>query len=166
MEMTNWKTLFKKESYGATNFGIEIRVAIDRNLNENDRRASYKIEEAIEDAIMRESMRLSSDQILNRASERAEIIGLFGDRAIFVEEIPNGYDHSWYTEMSPWFKVTTSKGIITLGWRRRVISISWAPTVGKKADDEFPGENVTRIDNEIHAYGYGKAKQYIDHLLR
>jgi hypothetical protein len=67
--------------------------------------------------------------------------------------------------MTPWYKVTTRKGVITLGWRKRVIEISWEPSVNNEADELFPGEDVTKIGRTIHAWGYDKAKQYISRLL-
>jgi hypothetical protein len=167
-EMTNWKTLHKKESWGTKNFGIELRVAVDRELNENDARATYKIMDEIEDVIMRETVRTDSEEIVERAEERLKLLACFPvTEKIFIEEIPNGYCSRWCCEMRPWYKVTTSHGIITLGWRKRVIELSWEPRVtnGVTADGLFPAEDVTKVAYTIHAWGYEKAKQYISRLL-
>jgi hypothetical protein len=166
-ELTNWKTLFKKESWGSRNFGIEVRVAVDRELNENDKTAMYRIADEIEDKIMRETVRTDPAEILDRAKEQHELLGCFPvTEKIFAEEIPNGYCSRWCCEMRPWQKVTTSKGVITLGWRKRVIEISWEPRVNAAtADQLFPGEDVTKIDRLIHAWGYEKAARYIAKIL-
>jgi hypothetical protein len=166
MSLTNWKTLYKQESYGSKNFGIEIRVAVDRELGRNDDVAMYRIADQIEDAIMRETLRLDPEAQKDREEVRAKLMECFGDDKIFVEEIPNGYSQSWHYSMTPWYRVTTRKGIITLGWRKRVISISWEPTMNSAtADQLFPGEDVTKFDQTIHAWGYEKAKTYISRLL-
>jgi len=160
----NWKTAYKQESYGSTNFGIEIRVALDRPLTEKENMAMYRIADQIEDIIMRETMRLDPEITKRREEEKKELLSLFGDRVIFAEEIPNGYGNSWHYSQSPWYKVTTSKGVVTLGWRKRVIQISWEPRVSMKAEELF-SDDVTKDDHMIHAWGYDKAKQYIDVIL-
>lgn len=166
-EITNWKTLHKKESWGSQNFGIEIRVSVDRTLNENDTKATYKIVEEIENVIMRETMRLDSESIKRKDAERNELLGCFPmtDPGIFAEPIPNGYCSRWCCEMLPWYKVTTSKGIITIGWRKRVIEISWEERVNGCAAALFPGEDTTKIGRTIHAWNYDRAKAYISRLL-
>lgn len=174
MELTNWKTLYKQESFGSKNYGIEIRVAVDRPLNQNDEMASYKIVEDIESAIMGETMRLDPEQAKAKAEERQRLMALFGEkvddigagRNIFVEEIPNGYCPRWCCSQKPWYKVTTNKGIITLGWRKRVIEITWDASVAGSADELFPGEDSTKIGRLIHAWGYEKAQEYITRLLQ
>ena len=165
LKMTDWKTLYKKESWGGHNFGIEVRVSIDRDLNENDSKAMYGVVDQIEAAIMTETMRLDPEHQKVRQEERTWLLKCFGDDKIFVEEIPNGYSQGWEYSQSPWYKVTTSKGVITLGWRKRVIEISWMPQVGRTAEEIFPDENVTKFDRTIHAWGYEKAKEYISRLL-
>jgi len=164
--MINWKTAYKSESYGDKNFGVEVRVAVDRPLNENDDRAMYKIADEIEAAIMAETMRLDPEEQKKKNEEREKLLALFGDRAIFVEEIANGYCSRWCCSQSPWYIVTTPRGRIKVGWRKRVIEISWQCTVGDKAEKVFPAEDVTKVDYAIHAWGYEKAKEYIDRLLQ
>jgi len=167
MEMTNWKTAFKKESYGDKNFGIEIRVAVDRPLNNNDSRAMYRIADQIETAIMGETMRLDPEAQAAKEREHTELIGLFGDAPILVEELPNGYCSQWCCTQLPWYKVTTKKGVITLGWRKRVIQISWDSMVSaRSADMIFPEETSTKFDRTIHAWGLEKAQEIITKLLQ
>jgi hypothetical protein len=164
--LKNWKTAYKSESIGAKSFGIEIRVAMDREFTKNDNMAMYRIAEQIEDAIMREGLSLDAEAIKSRQEEHDKLLDCFNGEGIFVEEIPNGYSNSWYYSQSPWYKVTTRKGIITLGWRKRVISIEWEPRVNPATADElFPNEDVTKYERLIHAWGYEKAKAYISQLL-
>jgi hypothetical protein len=168
MELTNWKTAYKIESFGhkpVHTHGIEIRIAINRPLNDKDEMAMYKIADDITTAIMSESMRLDPEQAEAKEAERAELVGLFGHTAVLVEEIPNGYCSRWCCTQKPWYVVTTPKGRITLGWRKRVIEIAWEARVNAAAEELFPGEDVTKIDRMIHAYGYEKAKEYIARLL-
>lgn len=166
MELTNWKTLHKYESWGHHTFGVEIRVAMDRGVTENDNMAMHRIADEVKDVIMRETLRLDPETQKGRAEERERLLACFNHAHIFAEEIPNGYDSSWVCSQSPWFRVTTHKGIITLGWRRRVIEIKWDDVVNDKAEDLFPNENVTKYERLIHAYGYEKAQAYISRLLR
>jgi hypothetical protein len=165
---TNWKTLHKKESWGIKNFGIEIRVAVDRDLNDNDSRATYRIMDELENVLLRESMRLDAAEIAEATDEREKLMACFptGEK-IFVKEIPNGYCSRWCCSMKPWYTVTTTKGVVTLGWRKRVIEISWEPNVtgARTADALFPGEDVTKIGCLIHAWSYEKAKQYLAKIL-
>jgi hypothetical protein len=164
-EMTNWKTLYKKESWGNHSFGIEIRAAIDRPLNENDEMAMHRIADEIEEAIMRETMRLDPEAQKAKKEENTKLMECFGGENIYALEIPNGYSPSWEYSQTPWYKVTTRKGVVEIGWRKRVIEISWEPSVNSEAYDLFPDEDVTRMGRTIHAWGYDKAKAYISRLL-
>lgn len=164
-ELTNWKTLYKKESWGDRDFGIEIRVAIDRELNENDKKAAYAVADEVEDKIMRETMRTDEKEMLVRTTEGAHILACFPGEPILAEAIQNGYCSRWCCEMRPWYKVTTKKGVVTIGWRRRVIEVSWEPRVGASADELFPDEDVTKTGRTIHAWSYPDAARYLAVLL-
>lgn len=164
-EFTNWKTLYKKESWGEKDFGIEVRIAIDREFTDADKRLSYRIGNEIEEALLRESIRLDPEKQKEMEEESTKLMECFGGRNIYASPIPNGYCSHWCCSMTPWYRVTTHKGIITLGWRKSVIEISWEPSVNAEADELFPGEDVTKIGRLIHAWGYEKAKQYISRLL-
>src|SRR5271154_2744295 len=129
--LQDWKTVYKTESWGKKNYGIEIRVSLDgdRPFNDNDGSAMYKIADDIERAILGESMRLDPEEAAKKEAERTKLIALFGDSKILVEEIPNGYCSRWCCTQKPWYVVTTYKGRITLGWRKRVINIEWGRDV-------------------------------------
>lgn len=98
--------------------------------------------------------------------EKTKLLSCFPSLIIYVEAIPNGYDSSGYSRHLPWFKVTTTKGRITIGWRKHVINIDWSELDNKKkAEELFPTENVTKGDYDIHAWGYEKAKEYVAKIL-
>lgn len=166
MELKNWKTAYKSESFGSKNFGIEIRVAIDRPLSENDERTMYALGDKVQEALMAETMRLDPEAQKEKEFERDKLVGLFGQVAVLVDEIPNGYCNRWCCTQKPWYVVTTTKGRFTIGWRKRVISIEWEPRVNiNTAEEIFPGEDVTKVERLIHAWGYEKAQEYISRLL-
>jgi hypothetical protein len=98
------------------------------------------------------------------ADERAAILGLFPN-PIFVEDLPNGYCSRGCCRHRPWFLVTTPIGRIKIGWRKRVISITWDDTDRPYADQLFPNEDVTKFNKTIHAWGLEKAKEYLKVLL-
>jgi hypothetical protein len=78
--------------------------------------------------------------------------------------IPNEY----WPDDAPWCLVRGPKGSLKIGWRKRVLNIDWAGlNQGAKldADKLFPGENVTKGDTYIHAWGKEKAVEYLRVLL-
>jgi hypothetical protein len=174
MAFAEWKTAYKKEAWGDKgSYGIEIRVSVNRPLNENDSVAFDKLGDQAEAALMAETMRLDPKEQARKFEERNKLLALFGNevdpfltaRGIYVEEIPNGYCPRWCCSQRPWYKVTTNRGVITLGWRKHVIEITWGPAAGGTADELFPGEDVTKYDRTIHAWGYDKAGEYIAKIL-
>jgi len=115
---------------------------------------------------MTETMRLDPEVQKSKEEENTKLMACFPlIERIFAEEIPNGYCSRWCCSMRPWYRVTTTKGIITLGWRKRVIAISWESRVNDTADELFPDQNTTKFDHSIHAWGYPEAKAYISRLL-
>lgn len=70
---------------------------------------------------------------------------------------------AYYTDLvgSPWFAVVTDFGIITIGWRKRVIAISWngCEYRGRVTDD-----GVTQRDDLVHAYSEADAVKYLTSL--
>jgi hypothetical protein len=145
--------------------GIKILIAAGRELTRDDDYLLGHMAEQIHDGIMAQTIKLDPETAKNRAVERAEIIGLFPS-PIFVEEIANGYCSRWCCLQKPWFVVTTSRGRIKIGWRKRVLQIEWdGSTIKETADDLFPDEDVTKEGRLIHAWGYEKARKYIGVLL-
>jgi hypothetical protein len=83
----------------------------------------------------------------------------------YVEEIKS----------DPWWLVATDFGIVKIGWRKRVINIDWSDTKMRLRStfsyDDFEfwergltQDDVTKWETGIHAYGYGKAIDYLREL--
>lgn len=158
-----YKTLHKIEINN--DMGIEIRVSIRREFTDADLQAARQACDHLVDVLEAETLRLNPDFALEREAERLRLLDLFKPNMIWSEVIPNGYSSEPYYALRPWFVVTTRKGRVTLGWRKRVIEIKWDPSVGPAAETLFPGEQTTKDGRLIHAWGYDKAKQYIDRLM-
>jgi len=87
--------------------------------------------------------------------------------------IPNRYWPTSYDEASdPWFVAQTELGPITIGWRKRVLSIDWSawpsPPDGRtifvrEQDGDFEGR-TTVWESGVHAWSYEKATEYLRRL--
>lgn len=101
-------------------------------------------------------------------NEQAYFRGLLDASEIPYTEmraIPNEYHSGLYD--NPWFIVETKYGPLRIGWRKRVISISWeAFTVNVNGSDLFRDEKVTKAHNYIHAWGKDKAFEYLQKLSK
>lgn len=75
-------------------------------------------------------------------------------------KLANGYIAE-HTELRPWWLVQTSIGMITIGWRKRVINIDWSDTPIRRIITEH---EVTKENHYVHAYGYARAVEYIKEL--
>lgn len=158
-----YKTASFIESSGNGDFGVKILVSMDRDLTSDEKKEIDNKVEKIHDMLIYESKRLDPKLIAQAKDEKAKLIGLFDGHSIFVEERPNGYMND---PMFPWFTITTKIGRIDIGWRKRVILIDWSDTIINKSSQElFPNEEVTKFDSSIHAWGYEKAKEYLNVLL-
>jgi len=158
-----YKTASFLESSGTGNFGVKILVSMDRDLTSGEKKEIDHQVEKIHDMLIYESKRLDPQLIEQAKEEKAKLIGLFDGHSIFVEERPNAYIHD---PMFPWFTITTKIGRIDIGWRKRVIVIDWSSTLIKKCAEElFPDEQSTKSVHMIHAWGYEKAKEYLDKLF-
>lgn len=62
---------------------------------------------------------------------------------------------------SPWWLVMTEFGPVEIGWRKRVISISWEDTPARVIVTE---DNVTKEETFVHAWSYVKALEYLTAL--
>ena len=62
---------------------------------------------------------------------------------------------------SPWWLVRTNKGLIEIGWRKRVISIDWKDTGVHKV---LTDDDVTKGRQMVHAYSEEKALEYLKAL--
>lgn len=147
--------------------GVRVFVAIGRELTEEEkwivRRNSDEMMKKL-----RRHINLNDPKLIGEHEiERSELISCF-PRGIplYVEEIPNGYCNEACCVHKPWLVVTTSRGRITIGWRKRVISIEWTGSeVKHKADDLFPTEDTTKGEMLIHAWGLEKAREYLEKII-
>lgn len=154
-------------TYGAFSLDITVGAPALPDLTEPAiRDAAYKAAALIESAVMA-SVVMADPKAQERAKGvRAGLMALFGTELIYVEELPNGYCSEWCCRHLPWFKVTTRVGHFVVGWRKRVINIDWTETSGTETSTElFPGEDVTKWDRAIHAYGLDKASDYIKAII-
>lgn len=168
------KVIYKVD--GTTHFGpygITISILKDplRPLSVGEREAVEKAGAAIRYAVGIEQVRSNPKEMELAAQERVDLtIVLFGDRAIYVADVPNGYCADWCCVHRPWFRVFTKLGPIEVGWRKSVINIDWSGTLMAHypkfyGHALFPDEDVTRGDHFIHAHGLERARKYIDRLL-
>ncbi len=168
---SDYKLAHSHESYyNHMPIGVRIFIASGRDtLTDLERRAARRGSQDVFNAIFKQHVLLDEDAKAYAAKEKAEILKLFEGKSIFVQEIPNGYGgEDPYYAVYPWFIVTTPIGHIKIGWRKRVINIDWTNTLQKKkAEELFPNEDVTKSGEYdeiryIHAWGYEKAKEYLD----
>jgi hypothetical protein len=144
--------------------GVKILVLVPdgakTSFEDEVRHIGYKLYEAVRLDVYKNDPKT----IASHAKEIADLKLLFGDRPIYVEQIPNEYGPYG----APWLVVTTNIGRIKLGWRKRVINIDWSQTIVKtEAEELFKEEEVTKgYSGEfyVHAWGYEKAKKYIDKI--
>lgn len=162
------KVIFGYKSWGTKHsIDFEIHADINRELTDNDHWNIREYADKMIKALMEETIKLDPNSKLVAEQDKKDILSLFGDRSIFVDEIPNGYCSEYCCKHLPWFIVTTKKGRIKIGWRKRVIHIDWEDSIIKEdADTLFPDEDVTKFGKGIHAWGLDKAKEYIDILLK
>jgi hypothetical protein len=110
-----------------------------------------------------QAMRTANDPEDRQIGDKivADLLQCFG-MPIYGERIPNGYCSQSCCTNRPWLRVFTTKGPIIIGWRKRVISIDWSKSdVEATAEQLFPLEETTKWEQLIHAWGYEKAKQYL-----
>jgi len=151
--------------------GVRILIATGRpKPTEAEQRVAWNLGEQMFKAIWKQNVAIDENMGERAVKEKAEILALFDGKNIFVEEIPNGYCNDPCCSRLPWFIVTTPIGHIKIGWRKRVLLIDWTRTnQKKKAEELFPNEDVTKSGkyeevNYIHAWGYEKAKEYLEKI--
>lgn len=89
---------------------------------------------------------------------------LAGINVLTYWELPNNYWPDSYVELrknSPWWLVKTAKGMVRIGWRKRVISIHWEDTTIRQVITE---DEVTKDETMVHAWSYLKALEYLTKL--
>lgn len=168
MENKNYKSVSKIEVFSNPGFGIDIQLFLNRDLYEDE---GYEINAAAKKIIdmINENTIFHSAKYKERvAAEKISLLACFPE-TIYVKEITNEYMGG---KLDPWYLVTTKKGVIKIGWRKRVIVVDWTNSdIIDKPEDLFPNEDVTKSSGYdkhklIHAWSYEKAKEYIDKLLQ
>lgn len=94
------------------------------------------------------------------------IFTLAGIKVLNYWELPNEYwpSSATYDEVrknSPWWLVKTTKGLIKIGWRKKVINIDWSDTGINVVVTE---DEVTKDEQMVHAYSVDKAVTYLKSL--
>lgn len=100
------------------------------------------------------------------AEQVAALFLLAGIKVIKFHQLENKYWPDAYVEerkRSPWWLAMTPAGPITIGRRKRVISIDWEDTALRTVVTE---DAVTKGETYVHAYGYAKAVEYLTTLSR
>ena len=93
-------------------------------------------------------------------AEFQQVFALAGFKNVVWTPLPNNYwpDVPEYAPIrTPWYRALTPWGVITIGWRKRVIEIDWSTT---KIEHEFK-DDVTKSKTMIHAWTAGKAADYL-----
>ncbi len=164
-----YKEVVKIEGYtDSQRFGIRVDLLCDRDITVEESRHIEKACSDFLDLLRRNTELMDPKEIVNRLKERNQLLNCFGSELIYVEDIPNEYSPF---NVNPWFIVSTRKGRIKIGWRKRVINIDWSESdIRHLGRDIFKGENVTgahyyEMTEYIHADGYEKATEYINKLL-
>lgn len=163
---TEYKLLSGVESFGGDGvFGLRVLAHLGRPITHEDVSAVYTPLQQLENGLRLAIIKADPKAQAGREKNILDIRGIFGDRMIFAEELPqHGYwgndPYGWRT---PWQQITTAIGRFRIGWRKRVISIEWKDTLCKQsAETLFPGENVTKDGQLIHAWSYEDAKRYVN----
>lgn len=94
-------------------------------------------------------------------TELKNLVKLSGIKFDKTWEMANNYWPDAYAENrnnSPWLLVRTPRGMIYLGWRKRVIEINWSDTDIRQIITE---DDVTKGDYLVHAWGIVKALEYL-----
>lgn len=106
-----------------------------------------------------------SDKRKDHVAELTEIFKVAGFDTIHVETIDSQYCSDACCYKYPWIIVTTKKGRIKLGWRKRVINLDWSESdITSMGEILFKGENTTVGEKYIHCRGKDKAVEYLKKL--
>ena len=105
------------------------------------------------------------DKRNNHVTELTELFKSAGFDTIHVETIDSQYCNKACCYQYPWVIVTTKKGRIKLGWRKRVINLDWSESDIKAIGTElFEDEKTTTGERYIHCWSKDKAIEYLKKL--
>lgn len=131
-------------------------------ITDEIKKAAFKATAIIEQAMIREYYRLNKAAQAQAQEEKEKLFACFPLAPVLFEPIPNRYCSLACCEHLPWFKATGNRGIITIGWRKRVIVIDWSESLVQiPAEQLFPDYKVTKYDRLIHAWSYEQAQEFL-----
>lgn len=106
-----------------------------------------------------------TDKRNDHVTELTELFKSAGFNTIHIEIIGNQYCSDACCYKYPWIIVTTKKGRIKLGWRKRVMNLDWSESDIKAIGTElFKDEKTTTGEHYIHCWGKDKAIEYLKKL--
>lgn len=147
------------------NFKCELFMDIGREFTKEDKSIIRDCVEKLHEQITSHTYKIDPIRIKDGKESTEKLKSLFANQEIYIDFILNEYNPT--NVHDPWLIVTTSKGRIKIGWRKRVISIDWSGSaIQHRANDLFKGEEVTKDEKLIHAWGIEKAQEYINALLK
>ena len=79
--------------------------------------------------------------------------------------IDNRYDQTSELWNGPWWECRTRCGKVTIGWRKRVIEITWH-TFAVPDDEPITHDDVTKGPDYVHAWSSAKAVEYLTSMRR
>jgi hypothetical protein len=166
---TEYKMLAGSETYGKHPEGVRIMVALSREFTTEDQVNAMRCIHTLNKQLRRETVRLDPQTEKDVAFQRGKFEAAFmeaGFSVVYMEPAPNEYFGDDAEALSsPWYVVTTPRGHIKVGWRKRVIVLDWERSeIQASAHQLFPQEDVTKGDRMIHCWTYEKLAQYLTAL--
>jgi hypothetical protein len=168
-DTTEWEVPYHSvTSSDRTTVGLELRALLRRPLEEADKRVIDRAMRELEEDLLAEAARRDPVNIAWKEQWLSDARKLFADAGmplIYVREIDNEYCGPRCCPHRVWLLVTTTIGVIKIGWRKNVIVIDWSATdITAQAVKLFQNENVTMGERMIHAHGYEAATRYLTTL--
>lgn len=96
-----------------------------------------------------------------REDQAKAIFLLSGIELFSLVPVANPYSGYSHLFNGPWWNCQTDIGPVTIGWRKRVISIDWEQGPLRYIVTE---DSVTKDDRMVHAWHYYKAVEYLHNL--
>lgn len=168
------RNLSSRESYGGNgNFKGSIFIESEKfeSLSEDTQNyisyAASNILGTIRELIAMEWAKVNeNDKRYDHATELVELFRAAGLKIKHVEVVNNQYSGDVFYYKYPWVIVTTEKGPLKIGWRKRVINLDWSESdIKSNGEVLFSEEKTTKGDRYVHCWGYNKAAEYIKKLI-
>lgn len=155
--------LYRHESWSSEGtFGLKILTHGFDKSDEADR-AARKAADDLLNALHLIRVKNDPERQKARIATIRDLLSCFSG-PIWHQEVKNQYCSKLCCWHLPWLSVITTAGPVTIGWRKRVISISWDTATADEAEKLFPDEEVTKFDRTIHAWSLQKATEYLQKI--